>query len=155
MILVDVGRGRKRTRKTLLHVMFLKKGASAFRGSEVAQTHMGRAREKHIHHWHKEKRAPQMSSETMSGKDFMSKQTLVFIASGIFWRTGASSTDSAPVLWKWHWHGCCTFPVKLQDTKYVHPKTPQEITRKVVSFLTENEVFKTIFKEQIWLNWFR
>ena len=46
MILVDVGRGRKRTRKTLFHVMFLKKGASAFRGSEVAQTHMGRARGK-------------------------------------------------------------------------------------------------------------
>ena len=44
---------------------------------------------------------------------------------------------------------------QLQDTKYVHPKTPQQITKKVVSFLTENEVFKTIFKEQIRLNWFR
>lgn len=54
MILVDVDRGQKRTRKTLFHVMFLKKGASAFRGSEVAQidatalaaqTHMGRTME--------------------------------------------------------------------------------------------------------------
>ena len=80
------GQGAKKDKKTLFHVMFLKKGASAFRGSEVAQidatalaaqTHMGRTmesdREATITDTRK-RRAPQMSSETMPGKDFMSKK---------------------------------------------------------------------------------
>ena len=44
---------------------------------------------------------------------------------------------------------------QLLDADYVQPKTLQQITKKVVSFLTNNEVFKKIFKEQIRLNWFR
>ena len=41
------------------------------------------------------------------------------------------------------------------DADYVQPKTLQQVTRKVVSYISNNEVFKKIVKEQIRLNWFR
>ena len=106
----------------------------------------------------RKRRAPQMSSEIMSGKDFMSKkpnpgvnsqwtffEELVLVQL-IQLQFSENDIDMAAVHFQFN---------QLRDTKYVHPKTPQQITRKVVSFLTENEVFKTIFKEQIRLNWFR
>lgn len=99
-----------------------------------------------------------MSSEIMSGKDFMSKkpnpgvnsqwtffEELVLVQL-IQLQFSENDIDMAAVHFQFN---------QLRDTKYVHPKTPQQITRKVVSFLTENEVFKTIFMEQIRLNWFR
>ena len=44
---------------------------------------------------------------------------------------------------------------QVLDADHVQPKTLQQITKKVVSYLTNNEVFKKIFKEQIRLNWLR
>ena len=169
MIRVNVGRGQKRTRNALFHVMFLKKnGASAFRGSEVshidatalaAQSHMGITMEGDREATGtRKRRVPQMSSETMSGKDFMSKKphpgvdsqwtffeelVLVQLIQLQFFE---NDIDMAAVQFQFN---------QLRDTKYAHPKAPQQITRKVVSFLTDNKVFKTIFTKEIRLNWLR
>ena len=44
--------------------------------------------------------------------------------------------------------------LSLVDGVDIHPKTLEQIMQKVVSYLNDNEVFKTLFKEQIRLNWF-
>lgn len=45
--------------------------------------------------------------------------------------------------------------LEFVDDKDVLPKTVKQITGKAVSYLNENEVFKTLLTEQIRLNWFR
>lgn len=43
---------------------------------------------------------------------------------------------------------------QLVDNNTVHPKSQEQITRKVMSFLNDNKVFQTLFREQVRLNWF-
>lgn len=44
---------------------------------------------------------------------------------------------------------------QLVDNTEIHTKTFQQITRRVTSYIHDNEVFKTMMKEQIRLNWFQ
>ena len=43
---------------------------------------------------------------------------------------------------------------QLADNNDLHPKTQEQITRKLISFLNDDKVFKTLLKEQVRLNWF-
>ena len=43
---------------------------------------------------------------------------------------------------------------QLVDNNGIHPKTQDQITRRVISFLNDDKVFKTLLKEQARLNWF-
>ena len=43
---------------------------------------------------------------------------------------------------------------QLVDNNDLHPKTQEQITRKLISFLNDDKVFKTLLKEQVRLNWF-
>ena len=42
----------------------------------------------------------------------------------------------------------------LVDNDDLHPKTQEQITRKLISFLNDVEVIKILLKEQVRLNWF-
>lgn len=44
--------------------------------------------------------------------------------------------------------------LQLVDKNSIHPKSHEQITRKVISFLSDNKVFKTLLREQVRLNWF-
>ena len=43
---------------------------------------------------------------------------------------------------------------QLVDNIGIHPKSQEQITRKVISFLNDNKVFQTLLREQVRLNWF-
>ena len=43
---------------------------------------------------------------------------------------------------------------QLVDNNDLHPKTQEQITRKLISFLNDDKVCKTLLKEQVRLNWF-
>ena len=106
----------------------------------------------------RKRRAPEMSSETTSGKAFMSKKPNpgvnsqwtffeeLMLTQLIQLQFSENDIDMAAIHLQFN---------QLLDADYVQPKTLQQITKKVVSYLTNNEVFKKIFKEQIRLNWFR
>jgi hypothetical protein len=44
--------------------------------------------------------------------------------------------------------------MEFVDNKDIFPKSQQQVTGKVVSYLNDNELFKTLLKEQVRLNWF-
>jgi len=43
---------------------------------------------------------------------------------------------------------------QLVDNNNLRPKTQEQITRKIISFLNDDNVFKALLKEQVRLNWF-
>ena len=43
---------------------------------------------------------------------------------------------------------------QLVDNNDLHPKTQEQKTRKLISFVNDVEVFKTLLKGQLRLNWF-
>jgi len=43
---------------------------------------------------------------------------------------------------------------QLVDNNNLRPKTQEQITRKIISFLNDDNVFKVLLKEQVRLNWF-
>ena len=43
---------------------------------------------------------------------------------------------------------------QLVDNNSIYPKSHEQITRKVISFLNDNKVFQTLLREQVRLNWF-
>lgn len=43
---------------------------------------------------------------------------------------------------------------QLVDNNNLRPKTQEQITRKIISFLNDDNVFKALLKEQVKLNWF-
>ena len=106
----------------------------------------------------RKRRAPEMSSETMSGQAFMSKKPNPNVNSQwtffeelestqlIQLQLSENNIDMAAIQLQFN---------QLLGADYVQPKTLKQITKKFVSYLTNNEVFKKIFKEQIRLNWFR
>ena len=44
--------------------------------------------------------------------------------------------------------------MEFVDNKDIFPESQQQVTGKVVSYLNDNELFKTLLKEQVRLNWF-
>lgn len=96
-----------------------------------------------------------MSSETTSGKAFMSKkQNPGVIVNGqvfeelmltqlIQLQFSENDIDMAAIHLQFN---------QLLDADFIQPKTLHEVTKKVVSYLTNNEVFQNIFKDcsQIW-----
>ena len=44
--------------------------------------------------------------------------------------------------------------MEFVDNTDIFPKSQQQVTGKVVSYLNDNELFKTLLKEQVRLNWF-
>jgi hypothetical protein len=44
--------------------------------------------------------------------------------------------------------------MEFVDNKDIFPKSQQQVTGKVVSYLNDNKLSKTVLKEQVRLNWF-
>jgi hypothetical protein len=44
--------------------------------------------------------------------------------------------------------------MEFVDNKDIFPKSQQQVTGKVVSYLNDNKLSKTLLKEQVRLNWF-
>lgn len=105
----------------------------------------------------RKRRAPQMSSETMSGKDFISKKPHHGVNSQWTFFEELVLTQLIQLQFPDNDIDMATIHIQfnhLLGTDHVQSKTLQQITRKVVCYLTDNEVFKKMFKEQIRLNWF-
>ena len=43
---------------------------------------------------------------------------------------------------------------QLVDNSGIHPKSQAQISGKVISFMNDDRVYKTLLKEQVRLNWF-
>lgn len=167
---VDVDKVRKRMRRPLCHVTNLKKGASASKGSEVAQTSVNAwAVKTHMEIFFyqeqktrsiagtRKRRPAQMTSESMSGRDFMGKRPCqgivcqwtfleeLVLAQLIQGHFPNNDIDIAIIYVQFQ---------QLVDNATIHSKTMQQITKKVMIYLSDNETFQTLFKEQVRLNWF-
>lgn len=106
----------------------------------------------------RKRRAADMTTGCMSGKEFMAKRpgpntnicqwtfleelVLVQLLQSQF---SNSDIDMASIHVQYQ---------QLVDNAEIHPKTFHQVTGKVVSHLNDNEVFQTLLKEQIRLNWF-
>ena len=100
-----------------------------------------------------------MTTENMSGKQFFFKRAcldnisrwtlleeLVLIQIVQLSLTSAGSEIDTDVITLQY--------SQLVDNSEIHPKSEAQITGKVISFLNDHKVFKTLFKEQVRLNWF-
>ena len=104
----------------------------------------------------KKRRPHQMTTENVSGKQFILKRSCQDIVSR--W-----TLQDEPVLIQivqQHLNtdsGIDTLAMQysqLVDNNDLHPKTQEQITRKLITFINDDKVFKTLLKEQVRLNWF-
>lgn len=105
----------------------------------------------------RKRRAAQMSSESMSGKEFMGKRPCESIVSQWTFLEELVLAQLLQAQFPETDIDMTTIHVQFQqlvDNATIHPKTFQQITRKVMLCLYENEAFQTLFKEQVRLNWF-
>jgi len=105
----------------------------------------------------RKRRPAQMTSESMSGSEFMKKRPCqgivlrwTFFEEPVLAQLLQAQLPSTDI-------DMATIHVQFQqliDNASIHPKPLQQVTRKVMLYLSENEAFQTLFKEQVRLNWF-
>ena len=106
----------------------------------------------------RKRRAPQMTTECMSGKEFMTKRSpsegnlckWTFLEELLLVQLLQCEFSSSDI-------NMATIHVQYQqlvDNADIQTKTLQQVTGKVLAYLNDNEVYQTLFKEQIRLNWF-
>jgi len=105
----------------------------------------------------RKRRAAQMSSESMSGREFMGKRSCEGIVSQWTFLEELVVAQLLQAQFPKTDIDMTTIHVQFQqlvDNATIQPKTFQQITRKVMICPNENEAFQTLFKEQVGLNWF-
>ena len=107
----------------------------------------------------RKRRAQEMTTESMSRKHFLLKRpclesvsrwtlleelALIQIVQSSFTAAG-SDIDIDVIAMQYS---------QLVDNSGIHPKSQAQISGKVISFMNDDRVYKTLLKEQVRLNWF-
>ena len=105
----------------------------------------------------RKRRPAQMTSESIPGREFMVKRPCqgivgrwTFLEELVLFQLVQAQLPNTEI-------DITTIHVQFQqlvDNETICPKTLQQITKKVMHYLSDNDAFQTLFREQVRLSWF-